>query len=395
MPEDRQTAITGVGWGHRRCWGPLEASIKPYQEQSGVDIRWDRRSLFSFGEGDLSEFTGRYDLIVFDHPFVGEVAAEGHLLDLNAFLTAADRERFASDSVGQSWPSYRYDGGVWALPIDAAAITAAWRPDLMDRHDFDTPATLEDVFTLAERARAAGMWVAWPSKPTDLMCTLMSVSASLGLSAGAGGDAFLESGATLKIIELLKRLATSVHPMSEGWNPIKCLDYMAANDDVVYVPYTFNYVNYATHSQRPIRFGTSPRVEPGQAARGLLGGAGIGISAHCSAPQAAFDYANYLCSAKVQSSYYVGEGGQPASRSAWNSRACNQTTNGFFDDTLPALDNAYLRPTHNGFIQFFHRATLDLAEVVHGDAPAKPFVDWLNAAYDRLRTNKTQIESVS
>jgi multiple sugar transport system substrate-binding protein len=161
---------------------------------------------------------------------------------------------------------------------------------------------------------------------------------------------------------------------------------MAAGDDVVYVPYLFNYVNYATGSSaRRIAFGAAPIILAGLSARTLLGGAGIGVSAKSANPRAAFDYALYLSSPAYQSTDYVSAGGQPGSRTAWKSDACNVITNGFFRDTLPVLDKAFLRPTHPGFVPFFHDATLQLAGVVFEDAPLGPFVDWLNSSYDRIR----------
>jgi hypothetical protein len=49
------------------------------------------------------------------------------------------------------------------------------------------------------------------------------------------------------------------------------------------------------------------------------------------------------------------------------------------------LDQAYLRPTHPGFVHFFHDATLRLAAVVFNDAPLRPFIDWLNGRYEQIR----------
>jgi hypothetical protein len=36
-------------------------------------------------------------------------------------------------------------------------------------------------------------------------------------------------------------------------------------------------------------------------------------------------------------------------------------------------------------VPFFHEATLKLSAVVFEDAPTRPFADWLNASYDRIR----------
>src|SRR5690606_5140985 len=109
-------------------------------------------------------------------------------------------------------------------------------------------------------------------------------------------------------------------------------------------------------------------------------------------PEAAFDYAMYLCSQDVQASLYVREGGQPASRAAWLSPEANAMVAGFFADTLPAMDESLLRPTHPGFISFFHDATKRLAAVVQNGGRASDFVYWMNDRYDSLRP-QTQVEA--
>ena len=383
--------ITGIAWDHRRCWGPLDASIAPYRAQTGEEVRWDRRSLYSFGDGDLGDFVGKYDLVIFDHPFVGDVRKHGWLLDLRPLLTAQDMALFERDAVGASWRSYAREGGIWALPVDTAAQTGAWRADLLERHGFGVPRTIEDVVALGERGAAKGISVGWPSVHTDLMCTLVTVAASMGLDPGHRDGDFLPRGEAGDVLAVLRVLARIAHPKSKEWNPIRCLDHMAAHDDVAYVPYLFNYVNYSTGDQaRPITFGVAPAVVDGMPARTILGGAGIGISASSADPQAAFAYAMYLCSPAYQSGDYVTSGGQPGSRTAWQSERCNQLTRGFFRNTLPVLDRAYLRPTHPGFVPFFHNASLRLAAVIHEDAAAAAFIDWLNASYDGVRQPATE-----
>ena len=86
--------ITGIAWDHRRCWGPLDASIEPYRRLTGEEVRWDRRSLYSFGEGDLGTYAENYDLVIYDHPFVGDARQRGWLLDLNALPHAGAESAF-------------------------------------------------------------------------------------------------------------------------------------------------------------------------------------------------------------------------------------------------------------------------------------------------------------
>ena len=386
MGTERSPLITGIAWDHRRCWGPLEASVELYGRATGEEVLWDRRSLYSFGEGDLGTYIDDYDLIIYDHPFVGDAGRNGWLLDLNAFLNAEQKARFATDEVGASWRSYAYDGGVWGLPVDTAAQTAAWRADLLEGAGLTAPKSLEDLSSFAPAARAHGLWIGWPAVPTDLMCTLVSLAASAGVNPGHTDDGFLSAADAEVVVGHLKTLAKLAHPKSREWNPIRCLNHMASGDDVVYSPYLFNYVNYSSGSQpRSITFGAAPTVAKDLPARTLLGGAGIGVSAKSKNPKAAFDYAMWLCSPEYQSGDYVKFGGQPGSRSAWTSDICNALTGDFFKNTLPVMDAAYLRPTHPGFVPFFHDATLKLAGVVFDDAPLRPFVDWLNRSYDSIR----------
>ena len=76
----------------------------------------------------------------------------------------------------------------------------------------------------------------------------------------------------------------------------------------------------------------------------------------------------------------AGEPLRPGSRTN-----ATRISGGFFRNTLPVLDQAYLRPTHPGFVPFFHDATLRLAAVVFEDAPLRPFIDWLNDRYEQIR----------
>ena len=376
------TVIRGIAWDHRRCWGPLDASVADWQAQTGDQVIWDRRSLYSFGEGDLGDYAARYDLVIYDHPFVGEVAANKWLRDLRPML--GDQVRaFAADEVGRSWQSYDHAGGIWALPIDTAAQTGAWRSDLMDKLGEGVPATLDDVVALGGRLKSRGTAIGWPAIPTDMMCTFLSVVASMGHDPGRDAGPFVTPAATAGAVDWLRRLLHVAHPASTTWNPIRCLDYMGATDEVAYVPYLFNYVNYATAGR--IRFGAAPRVAAGLPAHTILGGAGIGVSASAADPAAAFAYALHLSRPAFQAGPYVAHGGQPGSRTAWVSDSANALTNGFFRDTLPVLDAAWLRPTLPGFLGLFHDATLRLAAVLSEGADVPAFAAFLNDGYDCLR----------
>jgi multiple sugar transport system substrate-binding protein len=377
------TRLRGLAWDHRRCWGPLDASIGPYCAASpGLHIEWDRRSLYEFGEGRLGPLLDSYDLVVFDHPFIGDIAQGELMVPFDAYLSAEQRDFFERDSVGASWRSYNRDGRQWALPIDAACQVASYRPDLVKRYGA-VPRTHGEVLDLGRRARRDGKWLGLPSVPTDAMCLLLTLG-----HPQEDGQEFIARQAVEQAVGQLRELAALSHPSSPEWNPIRCYDHMVAHDDVVYVPFAFGYVNYASKTDGPsLRFADVPT--PGSAGA-LLGGAGIGVSAQSKHRQAAIDYALFLCSPAYQRGDYVSFGGQPGSLTAWTDAAVNDRTGNFFSSTLSTIEASYLRPTHPGFIAFFRECAPLAAAAIAGEMSATELADRLNRLYRETRQGQPE-----
>jgi multiple sugar transport system substrate-binding protein len=369
--------LFGLAWDHRRCWGPLDASVTPYCEaHPGLHIEWIRRSLYEFGEGALGEVLKAYDLVIFDHPFIGDIAAGDLLVPFDGYLQARQVEAFAADSVGKSWESYCRAGRQWALPIDAACQVASYRPDLLAAYDDRPPESHADLLALARKVRQGGKWIGLPSVPTDAMCLLLTFCAQ---KSGNNPYGFTDRKVVEEAIADLRELAALAHPLSRQWNPIRCYDHMIANDDVVYVPYAFGYVNYAATAEGPhCRFADIPARNH---AGGLLGGAGIGVSAQSANRDAAMAYAIHLCSPGYQRGPYVDNGGQPGSLSAWRDERVNANTRSFFKDTLATIQASYLRPTDPGFIAFFRAAAPNVAHAIHGEMDKREIGNLLERLY--------------
>ena len=380
--------LRGLAWDHRRCWGPLDASIAPYcAAHSGIEIEWDRRSLYEFGEGAIDPVLAAYDLVVFDHPFIGDVARGRLMVPFDDYLSADQLSSFERDSVGSSWQSYGKDGYQWALPIDAACQVASYRPDLMS-HYGRLPSSLNEVLELGRGLRRDGKWLGLPLVPTDAMCTLLTLT-----DPQEDGDEFFVADEVVWAIEQLRQLAALSHPNSPKWNPIRCYDHMIANDDVVYVPFAFGYVNYASKADAPhLLFADVPTAA---SAGALLGGAGVGISAQSKHRQAAIDYALFLCSPNYQRGDYLTSGGQPGSLSAWNDEAVNGSTRDFFKSTLRTIQSSYLRPTHSGFITFFRNCAPRVAAAIAGETSASDLAVTLNRIYRETRSADELSRSVA
>ena len=136
--------LRGITWDHVRGWGGMRAAADAYAiARPDVRVTWDARSLQSFADQPVEDLA-RYDLIVLDHPSIGEAVARGSLVALDEHIDAAFLDDQRSASVGRSSESYEWAGHRWALAVDAAAQVAACRPDLMRRAGVEVPSTWDD-----------------------------------------------------------------------------------------------------------------------------------------------------------------------------------------------------------------------------------------------------------
>lgn len=342
--------LAGSSWDHVRGMGGVRAATEAFtQQQPGVEVSWAARSLQAFADQPIEDLARRYDLIVLDHPGIGHAVASGALLPLDGFLDGAFLADQAAHSVGRSHESYAWQGRQWALTTDAAAQVAAYRPDLLAGLSAQVPRTWADVFTLAERAPRA---VAMPLIAVDAVCAFAA------LCEGNGAEGWPpDRAAASAALATLERLATAAHPQSLSWNPPGLLDHMAATDEVAYCPLAFGYANYTRPGfrGRRLRFAPAPQ-SPDGVPRGTLGGAGIAVSAWAREPAAACALAAFTASADTQRGVYFDGGGQPGHRLAWTDERVNAVAPGFFAGTLPSLDQATLRPRHDGFLAWQDRA---------------------------------------
>ncbi len=106
----------------------MVACAESWLDKTGIQIEWEKRSLQDFESFPVDELARRYDLIVIDHPHVGQITRENCLLPLDVPDRREAIEILRHQSVGLSLESYRYAGRLWALPIDAATQVQAWRP---------------------------------------------------------------------------------------------------------------------------------------------------------------------------------------------------------------------------------------------------------------------------
>ena len=122
--------LAGLTWDHPRGYLVLDALAGTLEPD--VSARWLRQPLEGFESRPLRTLADDFDLLVVDHPGLGEAVRDGALLPLDEVFAAQELSGWRTASVGASYDSYVLDGRPWALPLDAAAQVSVARPDLMD-----------------------------------------------------------------------------------------------------------------------------------------------------------------------------------------------------------------------------------------------------------------------
>lgn len=343
------TTITGVTWDHPRRYRGLETATAAYtRDRPALQVVWAKHSLHHFEAHPISDLAARYDLIVLDHPFMGDAYAQLCLVDLGAHTAALHLDELATDTVGASFASYRYGDGIWAVPLDASCQMAAYRPELLERHGMAVPADLAGIRSLAGTCR-----LAMELNDVHALMTFFALCVGLGAAPGAAPDIPLVPEAVgLETLELVREIAGWCPPEALHWNSIGALEALAERDDLVYCPYVFGFSSYSLPTARGrLRFAPVPASGAAGCRASVLGGTGLAISRRCRHLAEALALVRYLTSPAVQKVMAL-EAGQPARRSIWLDPEVNDHCDGFYRRTLATIEHAYLRPRFPGYIRF-------------------------------------------
>ena len=226
--------LKGMTWDHARGFEPMIASAKKFcSENPDVKIIWEKRSLQAFADRPIELMAFDYDLMVIDHPHVGEASRKDLIYELNHSEDYKNELKILEqESVGLSHQSYNFNDNQYALAIDAAAPVSSYRKDLLN----NIPKTFEDVIQLAEKSL-----VMWPIKPVDAISSFNTIAANLGNPINSKEGVFIELSIANSILEMMKKLADLDPRECLSMNPIETLDYMSTNDDILYCPLLYGY----------------------------------------------------------------------------------------------------------------------------------------------------------
>lgn len=368
--------LKGMTWSHPRGYDPMVACSELWAQNTGVSITWEKRSLQDFETFPVEELARNFDLIVIDHPHVGQITQEKCLLPLDVAGRETEREALLAGSVGQSYSSYQWHGHQWAFPIDAATQVQAWRPDLLVQ-----PA--REWSEILEIARGGRVLI--PLLPPHSLMSFYTLCGNLGKPCNPepSGDLIdIETGC--EAYERLSELAQLVDPACFKMDPIAVFEAMAAEkSEIACAPLIYGYVNYAVVGFRPhlVRFADIAQTGQHGCGGSALGGTGIAVSAFTKHAQESLDFAYWIASGAVQKGLYATSGGQPAHAEGWQDAAVNAATADFYRATRKTLEGSWVRPRHNGYMAFQQQASEYLNEAMLSRQPARDVVTELNRLY--------------
>jgi multiple sugar transport system substrate-binding protein len=343
--------LKGMTWSHPRGYDPMVACSKLWLEKTGVEITWEKRSLQDFESFPVEELAAAYDLIVIDHPHVGQITREDCLLPLDDAAHADELAAIAAGTVGGSYPSYNWRGRQWAFPIDAATQVQAYRPDRLSGPISD----LAEIIPLVAKGKAI-----LPMRPPHSLMTFFTLAAHLGTPCSVEGPEFIAKADGEVVLDWMARIVDGMDARCYEMDPIAVLDLMGEPDcpyDVA--PFIYGYVSYSFAGFRPARiaFADMPVVD-GRAPHGsALGGTGIAVSAKTQAPEEAKAFARWIAGGPVQAGAYARGNGQPGHSDAWVNDAVNVAALDFYRNTRATLEGAYVRPRHDGYMAFQSEAS--------------------------------------
>jgi len=385
--QGKSKTLRGMTWKHDRGLAPLLATAKHFcKEHSELTIEWEARSLQEFGEGTVQVLADNYDLVIIDHPYMGQVAQKQCFLPLDEHFTPVQLHELERDSVGASYRSYYFEGHQWALPVDAAAQVAGYRADLLEANGFTVPQTWEEVLSLAKFRRG---FVSPALSPLDSLMCFFTVCANLGEPPFHGSEQVVGTEIGQQALERLRILSEHSFEGALAANPIAIWERMSSSDDIAYCPLAFGYSNYARLGYRSKLVSFAPIPSSGRGPVGAtLGGAGVAVSASCRHLDLTLEYVSWITGKECQRTLYVESGGQPASNAAWLDAHANKLTNSYFAATLPVLQNAWLRPRFSGFEYFQIKALTIVGRFLGAQISSRETLNQLDELYRQALTNE-------
>ncbi|WP_291045508.1 extracellular solute-binding protein [Herbiconiux sp.] len=387
------TGYRGITWDHPRGRNALEAAARSVVGSGGLRIDWSAHSLEHFESHPIDDLAANYDLIVLDHPHLGEALEKHSLQPLDAVVGAARIERWSRESVGPSFDSYSADGYQWAVPLDAATQVAVHSTALLPASD--VPTTWFEVEALALSGDAP---VALSLAGPHAFLSFASIAVALGEEPGRHpGEQLISAETGAQVLELMRSIASRAPSGADAQNPIALLERLSgagagasgsvASGDIAYIPLVYGYVTYSSPT---VRFADAPTGTPGGRRGSTIGGTGLAVSARAEVTPALVDHIDWLMSGEAQRRFIPQHDGQPSARSAWEDAEVNAASHDFYRATLRTIDESWVRPRYSGYIPFQSLASAIVRDVLAEELSVEAGLSALQNAFDVSNSSVTE-----
>jgi ABC-type glycerol-3-phosphate transport system substrate-binding protein len=139
-----------------------EALIKAFQrKQPNVQVKMITTPVGDFFPKLATEIGGdtdAYDVVTAIPPFVAAFAKNGKILDLEQFLSPAEKADLEKDIPPRYLDTWRYDGKLYALPNDGNCQFTFYRTDLFKSAGLSLPKTWDDVPRASKALTKGGLY---------------------------------------------------------------------------------------------------------------------------------------------------------------------------------------------------------------------------------------------
>ncbi len=359
--------LQGITWKNPRGYDPLVAASRVWMDLNpDSSVNWQQLPWYEFENKILRSLAagdGQFDLIMFDHPWTGKMASENWLIPWNTLSGHTYLNELAQRVVSPSLESYALYGSQWALPLDSACHCGLFRADMADRSSL--PRTWETLRGWAEKHHN-------PPHRYSLILSIEGVLGSclfLSMMAGLGFQPYTDEQspscnkeAAAYVLTILSDLLAFTPPGSTILGPWDVYERFCSNDDVIYSPSIFAYVNYfgGDGGGQYLRVCEVPGFNNGAVGTPILGGVGLGVAHTCTNIDQARSLGEFLMSESVQQHVFPGHSGQPSTKAAWTNPQINKQFNNFYADLSPGMSSAYIRPRYPKF----HYIELEIGKIL-------------------------------
>ncbi|WP_413992902.1 carbohydrate ABC transporter substrate-binding protein [Labrys okinawensis] len=330
----------GLTWDHPRGYNALAAAAR---EIAPPDLlHWEKQPLEGFESHPIADLAGRYDLLVLDHPHIGEAVAQDCLLPLDELFGPEELAHWERATMGSTMASYHWQGRQWAIPLDIATQVCAYRVA-----DIGVPPNDWQGMVALSRRMPVALSVAGPHAVLNLFSMIVS------LGRETGGEDLVDEETGRAALALLAELHHRTPEFSRRLNPIGLLEAMARGEGIACVPLVYGYVNYAIGApgRQALRFTEAPAGKSKR--RGsVLGGTGVALTRRSRPDDELLAHLRWLMGIGAQCGFIPDHDGQPSLREAWQAAPVNAQWGGFYRATAATTESAWVRPRFDGYIAF-------------------------------------------